>query len=91
MGKSWVTVTTSLTTINIKNVPQVTKGYVTSNLMFGVFTFNSGWGASNLTKDPESRDKSKTIRSQHIFHILGGRVKGTHTEIKYFSRICILP
>lgn len=59
------------------------KGYVTSNIMFGVFTFNSGWGASNLTKDPESRDKSKTIRSQHIFHILG--VKGTQTEIIYFS------
>lgn len=65
------------------------KDYVTSNIMFGVFTFNSEWGASDLAEDPESRDKSKTIRSQHIFHILGA--KGTHTEITYFSRICILP
>lgn len=65
------------------------KGYVTANIMLRVFTFNGGWGASDLKEDPESRDQSKTIRSQHVFHILG--VKGAHSEIINFSRVCIVP
>lgn len=60
-----------------------------SNIMYGAFTFNTGWGASNLTKDLESRDESKTIKSQHIFHILG--VKERHTLKVYTLLICILP
>lgn len=77
--------------MNRKNVPYLKKkgGYVTSNVMFGAFTFNCGWGASNLTKDLESCDESKTIESQHILHIL--EVKGRHTLIIYTLLICILP
>lgn len=69
--------------MNRQNVPYLKKGYMTSNIMSGAFTFNSGWGASNLTKDLESCDESKTIKSQHIFHILG--VKGRHTLKVYNS------
>lgn len=75
--------------MNKKNVPYLKKGYMNSNIMFGSFTFNTGWGASNLTKDLESRDESKTIKSQHIFHILG--VKERHTLKVYTLLICILP
>lgn len=62
-----------------------------TEIMFGVFTLYSSWGAGNVTEDPESSDQSSSLSSQHIFHILKSRERDTRLKITYSTVTCIQP